>query len=171
MMGSLRNLFNRILHKIAFISPGGYSLRPWLHRIRGAKIGAEVWISQYVYLDELHPQAVTLGDNCTIGIRTSIITHLYWGKRREASGFRPVIIEKDAYIGPHCVILPGVKIGEGAVVKGGTTVTSNVPPYTFWGYPSAGPLARITVPLTPQHEYEDFVRGLRPSNKKFKKKQ
>jgi hypothetical protein len=54
----LKNILNRILHKAAFVLPGGYSLRPWLHRLRGAHIGKDVWISQYVYLDELHPEGV-----------------------------------------------------------------------------------------------------------------
>jgi acetyltransferase-like isoleucine patch superfamily enzyme len=157
-----RNIFNRFIHKIAFVIPGGYSIRPWLHRMRGATIGRNVWISQYVYIDELHPEGVIMHDNCTIGIRSSIITHLYWGKRKHNGGYKKVIIEKNAYIGPHCLILPGVKIGEGAVIKGGTAVTSNVPPFTFWGYPKPGPLARITVPLTSEYEYEDFVKGLRP---------
>jgi acetyltransferase-like isoleucine patch superfamily enzyme len=134
--------------------------------MRGAIIGNNVWISQYVYIDELHPEGVIIHDNCTIGIRSSIITHTYWGKRRNKGGFKEVVIERNTYIGPHCLILPGAVIGEGAVIKGGTTVTGHVPPFTFWGCPKPGPLARITVPMTPEHEYEDFVRGLRPMIKK-----
>ncbi|MBI5589814.1 MAG: acyltransferase [Deltaproteobacteria bacterium] len=161
-MGILRNILSRFIHKIAFVIPGGFSVRPSLHRFRGAFIGKNVWISQYVYIDELHPEGVTIHDNCTIGIRTSIITHTYWGKRKNNGGYREVVIEKNVYIGPHSLILPGVRIGEGAVIKGGTTVSGSVPPFTFWGYPKSGPLARITVPMTSEHEYEDFVEGLRP---------
>jgi acetyltransferase-like isoleucine patch superfamily enzyme len=165
-MKTTSNILNRILHKIAFVIPGGYSLRPCLQRMRGASIGTNVWISQYVYIDELHPEGVILHDNCTIGIRSSIITHTYWGKRKKSGGYREVVIEKNAYIGPHCLILPGARIGEGAVIKGGTTVSGNVPAFTFWGYPNPGPLARITVPMTSEHEYEDFVIGLRPLTKR-----
>lgn len=161
-----RNILNRILHKIAFVIPGGYSFRPWLHRARGATIGNNVWISQYVYIDELHPEGIIIHDNCTIGLRTSLITHLYWGRRKATGGYREIVIEKNAYIGPHCLILPGSRIGEGAVIRGGTTVSGTVPPFTFWGLPNPGPLARITVPLTSEHAYEDFVRGLRPIIKK-----
>ncbi len=157
-----KNILNRFLHKLAFVFPGGFSVRPGLHRMRGATIGKNVWISQYVYIDELHPEGVIIHDNCTIGIRTSIITHTYWGKRKPVGGYREVIIEKNAYIGPHSLILPGTRIGEGAVIKGGTTVTGHVPPFTFWGYPKAVPLARITVPMTPDQGYEDFLKGLRP---------
>ncbi len=66
----LWNIGQRFLHKLAMIAPGGYSLRPQLHRLRGAKIGSKVWISQYVYLDEIHPESVHIGENSSIGIRT-----------------------------------------------------------------------------------------------------
>ena len=160
------NLFNRFLHKLAFIIPGGYTVRPQIHRIRGVKIGKNVWISQYVYIDELHPEGVFIGDNCSIGIRTTILTHMYWGSRKSQNGFNRVIIEKNTFVGPHCLILPGVRIGEGAVVKGGSVVTRDVPAFTFWGPPAPGPLGRITVPLTHEHSHDDFIRGLRPVRKK-----
>jgi len=71
------------------------------------------------------------------------------------------VIEENVFVGPHCLILPNVRIGEGAVIKGGTVVTRDVPPFTFWGPPAAGPLGRVTVPLTPEHSYEEFVQGLK----------
>ncbi len=78
------NFFNRILHKLAFLGPGGFRLRPFLHRLRGVYIGNTVWISRYVYIDKLHSDSVTIGDNASIGMRTSIIAHFYWGCRRAA---------------------------------------------------------------------------------------
>lgn len=164
----LRNVTNRILQKLAFIMPGGYVLRPKLHRIRGAKIGANVWISQYVYIDELHPEAVEIGENSTIGLRTSIFTHLYWGPRVSKKRYKKVIIEKNVFIGPHCLILPGARVGQGAVVKGGSVLTRSVPSYTFWGSPDSGPLGRVTVPLTDEHTYDEFMRGLKPIRKRGK---
>lgn len=142
--------------------PGGYTLRPWLHKMRGAKIGKNVWISQFVYIDELHPEALTIDDNCTIGLRTSIFTHFYWGDRKLNTNQGEVVIEKDVFVGPHCVILPGVRVGQGAVIKAGTVVSRNVPPFTFWGIPSAGALGQVTIPLTPEHTYEEFIQGLKP---------
>lgn len=157
----LSNFIGRFLHKLAFVAPGGHTLRPWLHRLRGAKIGQNVWIAQLVYLDELHPAEVTIGDNCTIGLRTSIFTHLYWGPRRPKSNGR-VVIEKDVFIGPHCVILPNVRIGEGAVVRAGSVVSRNVPAHALWGSPPSELLGVATIALTNDHTYEEFVRGIKP---------
>ena len=145
------------------MAPGGSSIRPRLHRWRGVTIGDNVWIGLYVYLDELHPEALSIGSNCTIGIRTSIITHFYWGPRQPASNGR-VVIENDVFIGPHCVILPDVSIGEGSVIQAGSVVTRSVPPRTFWGPPPSGPLGVATVPLTRQHGgAAAFLRGLKPT--------
>ncbi len=158
----VRSILNRILHRIAFLIPGGYHIRPFIHRLRGATIEEKVWISQYVYIDSIHPEAVTIGKNSSIGIRTSIITHFYWGKRRSTTFAGPVHIGDDVFIGPHCVILPNVTIGKGAVIQAGTVVSQNVPEYTYWGASRPGPIATVTVPLTHETSYSEFHRGLRP---------
>ncbi len=153
-------LLGRLVGRLAFVAPGGFTLRPWLQRLRGVAIGGNVWIGQLVYIDEIHPTDITIGDNCTIGLRTSIISHFYSGPRRPTNDAK-VVIEKDVFIGPHCVILPNVRIGEGAVIKAGTVVSRNVPAHTFWGAPAAEALGIANVPLTPEHQYEEFVAGLK----------
>src|SRR5262249_46295190 len=153
------------LSRFALVAPGGSTVRPRLQRWRGVRIGSNVWIGLFVYIDELHPDALSIGDNCSIGIRTSIITHFYWGPKR-ALNTGKVVIENDVFIGPHCVILPNVRIGEGAVVQAGTVVSQNVPAHALWGAPSPGPLANATIPLTAASGYADFLRGLKPLGSK-----
>jgi len=128
-------------------------------------MGTNVWIAQFVYIDELHPENVTIGDNCTIGLRTSIFTHFYWGRKRAVNKGK-VILERDVFIGPHCVILPNVRIGEGAVIRAGTVVSRNVPPHALWGSPPAQALGVATVPLTAEHDFEEFVHGMRPAKQR-----
>lgn len=160
------DVFQRLLGKLAFIAPGGGSVRPWLHRIRGVQLGKDVWIGEFVYIDAPNPEALSIGDNCTIEHRSTIITHLYRGPRRLSNG-PSVVIEKNVLVGPQCVILPHVRIGEGAVIKAGTVVSRNVPARAFWGPPPAGMLAEATIPVTPpRYTYEDFLRGLRPVHSK-----
>jgi len=155
-----RSLLGKILHKLALVLPGGDTLRPWLHRVRGVRIGKGVWISQFVYIDDLHPECVSIGDNSSVGIRTSIISHLYFGPRQARSNGN-VTIGRDVFIGPHCVVLPNVTIGDGAVIKAGTVVSRNVPAHALMGSPSAEALGFVTVPLTREHSYEEFTRGIR----------
>lgn len=152
----------RLLNRIAFFIPGGYSIRPRLHKLRGVTIGKNVFISQYVYIDELHPNAISIGDNSSIGLRTSIFTHMYFGPKRSDQHAYKVIIEENVFIGPHCVILPNVRIGKGAVIQAGTVVTKDVPPQTLWGPPRPGPIAKVSVPLTHINSYKDFLKGIRP---------
>lgn len=166
----MRKILSRILQRIAYIAPGGYNVRPALQKLRGAKIGENVWISQFVYIDEIHPEAVSIGENSTIGIRTSIISHVYWGPRKTGKVYNKVVIEKNVYVGPHCLILPGTRIGEGAVIRGGAVLSRNVPARTFWGPPDSGPLGMATTPFTNSYSYDQFVKGLRPirRNSRFK---
>lgn len=44
-----------------------------------------------------------------------------------------VVIEDYVWLGPRVIVLPGRKIGEGAVVAAGSVVTKNVEPYTLVG--------------------------------------
>lgn len=46
---------------------------------------------------------------------------------------RPVEIGNDVWIGANVVILPGVKVGDGAVLAAGAVVTKNVEPYAIVG--------------------------------------
>jgi acetyltransferase-like isoleucine patch superfamily enzyme len=58
---------------------------------------------------------------------------------------KPVIIEHDAWVGAHAIILPGVRIGAHAVVAAGSLVRKDVPPYTIVaGVPAAA--IRTTAP-------------------------
>ena len=46
---------------------------------------------------------------------------------------RSVVIENDVWIGANVVILPGVTIGNGAIIAAGAVVTKDVPPYAIAG--------------------------------------
>jgi len=43
---------------------------------------------------------------------------------------KPVVIRKFAWVGGNTTILPGVEIGEGAVIGAGSVVTKNIPAYS-----------------------------------------
>jgi len=52
-----------------------------------------------------------------------------WRYKAYHSG--PVILEKDSVLGTNSVVLPGVTIGEGAVVCPGSVITKDVPPWVI----------------------------------------
>jgi acetyltransferase-like isoleucine patch superfamily enzyme len=165
MAGVFSGISQRLLHRLAYNVPGGYRVRPLLHRFRGVEIGRRVWISRFVYIDDLHPEAISIGDNCSLGLRSTLISHFYWGPRTAVSRSGPIVIEPDVFIGPHSVILPDVQIGRGAVIQAGTVVSRDVPPAVLWGNGRAEALARVGVPLTHSSSYEDFAAALRPLRK------
>ena len=157
------SMLDRLFAKVAFFAPGGYSLRPWLHKKRGVTVGENVWISLYCYIDEVHPDRIILGDNVTVGLRSTIFAHMYSEKFEPGKHVGLVTIEKNVYIGPHCVIFPDVTIGEGSVIAAGSMVSKSVPPGVLYGPPSAAPLARVTRPLIKGENmsYSNFLLGLR----------
>ena len=55
---------------------------------------------------------------------------------------KPVILEKDAFIGTGAVILPGVVVGEGAVIVANSVVTKNAEPWSITGGIPAKKLGR-----------------------------
>jgi len=57
-----------------------------------------------------------------------------------------ITLERDVWLGTGAVILPGVTIGEGAVVGANSVVTRSVPPYTVVGGVPARRIKDVTVP-------------------------
>ena len=50
------------------------------------------------------------------------------------------VVGNDVWIGYRALILPGVRIGDGAIVAAGAVVTRDVPPYTIAGGNPASPI-------------------------------
>lgn len=49
----------------------------------------------------------------------------------EALSKGPIVVEDDVWIGIDCIILSGVRIGQGAVIGAGTVVSKDIPPYAI----------------------------------------
>ena len=77
---------------------------------------------------------IRIGHNCLIGPDVGIYTagHQVQPEGRTLDGYGiPVMIGDDVWIGGHSTILPGVVIGDGAVIAAGSVVTENVEPRTL----------------------------------------
>lgn len=137
---------NEILHKIArhwvILAPfSARFLRPILHRWRGVQVGKEVFIGIEVMFDSVYPEKIHIGDGCIITNRVQILAH-----NRDLKGYGPgqkirdlgyivkdVVLEKDVVVGIDSTILPGVTIGQGAVIAAGSLVNKDVPAFSLVG--------------------------------------
>lgn len=101
----------------------------------GVKIGRNCLVSTRFWPSE--PYLITIGDNVQITDGVSIHTHGGGNCIRkdhpEFEVFGKVTIEDWAYIGSWSHIMPGVTIGEGALVAAGSVVTKSVPPHSVVG--------------------------------------
>ena len=76
---------------------------------------------------------ITIGNGVFIGPKCNLITinHDPNPDNRSATYGRPIVIEDKVWIGINSTILPGVKIGYGAIVGAQSVVTHDVPPMTI----------------------------------------
>jgi acetyltransferase-like isoleucine patch superfamily enzyme len=163
----LPGLRNRFLQVLALYAPGGDSVRPWLHRRRGVRIGEGTWIGAGALVDPGYPHRVWIGDRVSVGIRCTIVAHFEYKGLDRRTG-KPVTenvsvrIEDDVFIGAGAVILEDVTIGHGAVVTAGSVVSRSVPPLTMVRGNPARPIARCGVPLGLYTPFDEWVSSLRP---------
>lgn len=92
----------------------------------------------FIYAGELlsgkNKRVLHIGNNVSIAgwVRIFTMEHNIDDPHFSEIG-EPVVIEDYVVIGSNAVILPGVRVGEGAVIATGAVVTKDVPPYTVVG--------------------------------------
>lgn len=101
----------------------------------GVRIGCNCFISTREWSSE--PYLITIGNNVQVTRGVAIHTHGGGNAVRKQYPdfdiFGKVVIKDWAYIGAYSQIMPGVTIGEGAIVAAGSIVTKSVPPHTVVG--------------------------------------
>lgn len=127
-------MIKRLLTVFRLITSYLYSPEKYARHL-GVTIGKNCLISSRNWGSE--PYLVTIGNNCQITYNVSIFTHGGGQAVRHICSdfdvFGKVVIEDWAYIGAYSQIMPGVTIGEGALVAAGSVVTKSVPPHTVVG--------------------------------------
>ena len=131
----------------------GYKLRIWLLRKCNYHIGEEVFIGEdLIIVDDLEENSTNLviEDRVAISPRVTLVLYAVpnWSRIIDFVSWKKgnIFIEKDAWIGTGSVILPDVRIGEGAVVGANSLVRKDVPPYTVVGGVPAKELGTVSVP-------------------------
>lgn len=113
-------------------------IRPFMFRLMGVKVGKGVAIGYEVLIDHTNAKLITIEDNVQLTSRCHILCH----KRNlddyhlgdDASKFpyikSMVILKKGCQIGMGTIVMPGVTIGEGAIIGAGSLVTKDIPAWT-----------------------------------------
>ena len=96
-------------------------------------IGENVFINSNCTMQD--QGGVYIGDDVLIGHNVCILTlnHDFEIEKRAELHPSPIHIKNKAWIGSNATILPGVTIGEGAIVAAGAVVTKDVAPNTIVG--------------------------------------
>lgn len=80
---------------------------------------------------------ISIGDYTGIGPEVMMITGTHdigpSTKRVGPSQAEPIVIGKGVWIGARCTIMPGVTIGDGAIIATGSVVSKDIPPNMMAG--------------------------------------
>ena len=95
---------------------------------RFIRLGKNVFINHACSFLDLCP--ITIEDDVMIGPKVNLITenHPLDPGDRKTVLLKPILVKRNAWIGAGATILPGVTIGENAVVAAGAVVSRDVPP-------------------------------------------
>ncbi|RLI12014.1 N-acetyltransferase [Candidatus Bathyarchaeota archaeon] len=110
---------------------------------RGVVVGDNCKIEAFAYI----PPGVRIGNGVFIGPRATFTNDKYPAAGREWA-ISPTVVEDGAVIGAGAIVLPGITIGERAVVAAGAVVTKDVP----------GGVVVAGVPARPVGTREDYER-------------
>lgn len=122
------------------LSPLNYrKLRPILWRWMGAKVGKDCFIGYEVWVDMTNTELIEMEDHVHIANRCLLLCH-----QRDLSDYcigddyailgykkKKIVLKKGCLLGMNTMVMPGVTIGEGAIVGAGSLVTKDIPAWTI----------------------------------------
>lgn len=115
------------------------NLRPRLLRKIGCNVGKNVYIGDFVHVDLQHASMITIGDythitsGCRLLCHQRDLTNYRKGDNSADLGYKKgcITIGKGCMIGMETMIMPGVTIGDGAIVGARSLVTKDIPAWTI----------------------------------------
>jgi acetyltransferase-like isoleucine patch superfamily enzyme len=101
-------------------------------------IGRNTWVGEFNNL-RAGGGDIVVGNDCLISQFCSLVASNHdtsgaaaMNERPPAQGPRGVRVGNDVWLGAGCTLLPGVQVGDGAVVGANSVVTRDVPAYEVW---------------------------------------
>lgn len=154
-----RNLHLKHLEKMLdrfYLEPfAPRKLRPILIRKMGCHVGENTFFGDYVRMDTSYANMIYIGDythitsGCRLLCHQRDLTGYCVGDNAADLGYRigEIHIGKGVMVGMETLIMPGVTIGDGAIIGAGSIVTKDIPAWTI----ATGRPARV-VKSIPEHE-------------------
>ena len=114
-------------------------IRPWIVKKIGANVGKNVFIGSKVWVDSGHADMLILEDHVHIAGESTLLCHqrnlknYCVGDDYAKLGYRveKIHLKKGCLIGQRTMIMPGVTVGEGAIVGAYSLVTKDIPAWTI----------------------------------------
>lgn len=148
------SLLNNMMDWVIFDPIAPRMLRPWLLRRMGANVGKGVFIGDHCHFDQNHANLITIEDHAHIASGTRLLCH-----QRDLSNYRigddyaklgyrlaPIHMKRGSLVGMESFVMPGVTIGEGAIVGAGSLVSKSVPNWTI----AVGRPAKVVKQIPPK---------------------
>jgi acetyltransferase-like isoleucine patch superfamily enzyme len=128
----VRNLFSQLTG--VSVDPSFWMLPPFYTDFgRNIRVGKNVFINHCCeFMDR---GGITLQDNVLIGPKVNLITinHPIAPSKRRSTFCAPIVVKHNAWIGASASVMPGVTIGENAIVAANAVVTKDVAANTIVG--------------------------------------
>lgn len=114
-------------------------------------IGKNVFVNSGCHFQD--QGGIEIGDGCLIGhnVVLATINHDLYPENNRINHYAPIKLGKSVWVGSNSTILPGVTVGDWAVIAAGAVVTHDVPPLTIVGGVPAK-VIRIIDPKEERHE-------------------
>lgn len=127
--------FWKVVKNFIFIQISRYTpfvrVKNWIFRtFLRMEVGDQTAFALMVMPDIMFPELISVGRNSIIGYNTTILAHEYL---IEEYRLGKVIIGDNVMIGANSTLLPGITIGDNAVVAAGSLVNRDVPAGAFVG--------------------------------------
>jgi maltose O-acetyltransferase len=103
-----------------------------IHEPQCVQVGSDVHFAEFVHI--WGGGGVRIGNRVMVGSHAAIstVTHDHTANVMfDTLVTRAVTLHDDVWVGAHAMIMPGVTVGEGAVIGAGAVVTADVPPRTI----------------------------------------
>jgi acetyltransferase-like isoleucine patch superfamily enzyme len=108
-------------------------------------LGERVFINTGATIVATH--SIVLGDDCLIGDFVAIFdTDFHQLEPSRPKRVAPVRLGANVWVGRSATILPGVTVGDHAVIAAGSVVTEDVPPRTVMAGIPARPIRTLDIP-------------------------